>query len=60
MGYYPQFDEEFVLWKLPMRRGWAYLAAGMERDGWLNFSGVARSGKGYIQQEIKSLLDQVT
>ncbi len=59
LGYYPQFTEQYIIWELPMVKGWAYLAAGIERDGWLAFNGVKKQGKGYIAKEIEHLMSQV-
>ena len=39
-------------------QGFAYLADAIEHDGWLNFVGVTRVGKGYIAMEIEDLMSQ--
>lgn len=43
------------MFELPMVEGWAFYAMAMEHDGFLQFSGVRRSGEGYIAQEAKRL-----
>lgn len=58
MAGYPQFSEEFVWDDLSMDRGWAYYAWKVENDGWLQFSGVKRKGKGYVGMEVDSLMKQ--
>lgn len=47
------------MYDLTMDRGWAYVAQAIEMDGWLQFSGMRRSGKGYIGQEAELLMEQV-
>ena len=58
MRYYPQFSKEFVENELWLMQGFAYLADAIEHDGWLNFVGVTRVGKGYIAMEIEDLMSQ--
>ncbi len=56
LKYYHQFSEDYVLDELSMARGWAYLAAALENDGWLAFSQVKRDGKGYVAEEVSRLM----
>ncbi len=49
--YYPADKRKFVWDKLPMEEGYAMIAAAMQLDGWLQFSGVKIDG--YIASEIK-------
>ena len=56
---YPGFTEHFVLYELPMDRGWCYYSQAMEMDGWLQFAGVSRETNGYIWRETEKLLQQV-
>ena len=46
------WSKEYVLFDLPMSEGWALMAMAIEQDGWMQFSGVKRSVKGYLGQEI--------
>jgi hypothetical protein len=41
----------FILDELPMDQGWAFISWTVENDGWLQFSGIAREGKGYVGQQ---------
>lgn len=55
---YPSFTEDYILYSLPMDRGWAYYSQAMEMDSWLAFVGVSRETKGYIAREAQSLIKQ--
>lgn len=44
---------------LPLVEGWVWYAYAMESDGWLNFSGVKREGRGYLAQEVERLMGRV-
>lgn len=52
------WSEDYVLYELPMIRGWVYYAYAMENSGWLNFAGVKRQGAGYIKQQTETLMEQ--
>ncbi len=58
MRYYPSFTEEYVIDILPIDKGWAFLAAAIDNDGWLQFAGIKRSGKAYLAQEIDKLMKE--
>jgi len=54
---YPSFSRDYVLFDLDMSEGWMWYSMAIEQDGWLQFSGVKRSSKGYVGQEIDLLRD---
>lgn len=55
---YSQFSLDYIENELPMSFGWALINFSMENDGWLQFCGIRRIGKGYIAQEIDELKRQ--
>jgi hypothetical protein len=57
---YPSFTEAFVLYRLPLDRGWAYYSQAMEMDAWLAFGGTQRVTKGYIWKETEALIKQAS
>ncbi len=59
LKYYHQFSLEFIRYELPVAQGFAYIAIGMELDGWLQFSGKERTSKAYIAKEIDKKLELV-
>jgi hypothetical protein len=38
--------------------GWALVNYAIENDGWMQFCGLKRVGKGYIAQEVEELKKQ--
>lgn len=48
----------FILDELPMNQGWALYSWCLENDGWLQFGGMKREGKGYIGQGTEPLIRQ--
>ena len=50
--YYPSATRKEVWFEIPMQQGYAEIAAAMNIDPWLAFSGVKMVG-GYVEQELK-------
>lgn len=48
---------DFILNEMPMDQGWAFYSWSMENDGWLQFCGVRRDGKGYMGQQAEHLME---
>lgn len=59
MKTYPHFTRDYVLYDLPMAEGWIWHNYAIENDGWLNFSGIKRTGKGYVMMETNRLMDMI-
>ena len=59
LGKFPQFTEQYVLYELPMVKGWAYYSQSMESDPVLSFFSIKRVSRGYIGQEVDSLLAMI-
>lgn len=49
---------EYIENDLPMGFGWALVNYAIENDGWMQFCGLKRVGKGYIAQEVEELKKQ--
>lgn len=58
LKYYPHEGFDRVWFRIPMDKGYALIAAAMNLDGWLAFSGVLISDGGYIRQEIEKMMKQ--
>ena len=41
-----------------MDEGWAFLAAALESDGFLQFSGIRMVSAGYVRQESERLINR--
>jgi len=59
MKYYPSFGLEYIENELPMIKGRALINFAIERDGWLQFSGLRCLDGGYIEQEMKMLMKEI-
>lgn len=59
MKSYPSFTYQFVMDELPMDQGWAFYNWAIENDGWLQFGGLKRGGKGYIAQQADRLMEMI-
>jgi len=57
MKYYPQFKIEEIEEELPMIKGRALINLAMNRDGWLNFSGLQCLCGGYVKAEMDKLVE---
>jgi hypothetical protein len=56
LKYYSGFTRKEVWEEIPMDEGYAYLAAAILNDGWLQFGGIKIDGKGYVGQEAEKLI----
>lgn len=58
MSFY-QLSEDFVRKKLPGAKGWVMFNWALEHEASMWGGGIQRSGKGYVGQEVESIIKQL-